>query len=212
MRLDVLATGSTGNCTAVRADGLFLIDCGKQTTWICQQLKYELPDAILLTHEHSDHSRAVTNFLKRGVDIFTTQSTADALDLHRHNLNIIKAGDSFNVCGVNVEVLPSVHDAAEPVNFILSDVTDRVLYVTDTNKPPDVTGTFTKIFIEANYSVTRLLTSDINERQRHRILTSHLSFEQARRFLREHPCGEIHLLHTSKRHGDCDEFYRLIQQ
>lgn len=212
MRLEVLATGSTGNCTAVRGDGLFLIDCGKQATWLVQRLNYELPDAILLTHEHGDHSRAVTNFLKRGVDIYATQGTIHILGLRRHNLHVVKVGDTFKISGVEVEVLPSIHDAAEPVNFILSDEVDRVLYVTDTGRAPDVGGTFTKIFIEANHSDEMLRAANIDANQRLRISKTHLSIEQAREFLRAHPCGEIHLLHTSTRHGDINDFTRQIQQ
>lgn len=211
MQLDVLATGSTGNCTAVTADGKFLIDCGKSSVWIVNKLNYILPDAILLTHEHGDHSRAVTNFLKRGVDIFATRGTADFFGIARHNLNIICAGNELNICGVNVTVIPASHDAAEPVNFILKDDFDRVLFVTDTGRIPDVDGTFTKIFIEANYSDELLRSANIDTLQRERISQAHLSIEQVELFLQNFPQADVHLLHVSKRHGDLEEFYHRIK-
>lgn len=202
MTVEVLASGSSGNCTAIySATGLLLIDCGMPIMWTLARLGGRLPDAILITHEHGDHSKAVKKFIKRGVDIILTQGTREALDIEHYNLFTIKAGDTLKVAGVEVEVLPSIHDAAEPVNFILSDEVDRVLFVTDTGAIPEVAGEFTKIFIEANYSEPSLLSSDIDAGQKRRILQNHLSVEQVENFLKHYPKAAVELIHMSKRHG-----------
>lgn len=211
MTAEVLASGSSGNCTALTAgDKLLLVDCGKPFKWTMTKLDWRLPDALLVTHEHGDHSKAAKNFLDRGVDVFMTGGTAEALGLSRHNLRIIAAGETFSAAGVAVNAIPAVHDAAEPVNFILCDDSDRVLYVTDTGKPPDVEGDFTKIFIEANYSTLPLFVSDLNAAQKKRILNYHLSIEKTAKFLKRYPQAEVTLLHLSKRHGDAEEFTRRI--
>lgn len=211
MRAEILASSSKGNCTALfTQDALILVDCGKSPTWTLSKLGWRLPDAILLTHEHSDHAAAVANFLKRSVDVFMTQGTAQSLGLHaRYNLRIITAGTQFETHGVKVLPIPSVHDAAEPVNFIVSDATDRLLYVTDTGTPPEVDGDFTKIFIEANFKTMRLLAADIDRQQKERILHNHLSIEQTEKFLQGYPRAEVHLLHISRRHGDEPALARL---
>ena len=208
MKINVLTSGSKGNVTAVEnGDKLILIDCGKAVSWTLDKLNYKLPHAILVTHEHGDHAKAVGDWLKRGVDIYLTQGTIDALGLkRRHNLHAITAGASFRIGNVTVEAIKAIHDAAEPVNFILSDDGDRILYATDTGALPELKGAFTKIIIEANCSEAVLLASSIDEHQKRRVLENHLSVEQAIAFLKKNPAPEVHLIHISKRHGDGEEF------
>ena len=194
--------------TAVEVGGeIILLDCGKPVTWTLERLNYKLPRAILVTHEHGDHAKAVVNWLKRGVDVYLTAGTCAALDLkRRHNLHKINCGVPFTIGGLRVEPIPAIHDAAEPVNFILDDGTDRILYATDTGALPTLIGDFAKILIEANFSEPVLLDSDIDDYQKRRVLENHLSAEQAITFLREHAAAEVHLIHISKRHGDGEDF------
>lgn len=208
MRIEVLTSGSAGNCTAFFADEkIILIDCGKPVNWTLSKLKYKLPTAILVTHEHCDHAKAVTSFLKRGVDVYMTQGTIEALELRkRHNLHKIIYGVSFKLGDVKVLPIPAIHDAAEPVNFILQDATDRILYATDTSAMPTITGEFTKILIEANYSEPTLIAALAEDPSKRRVLENHLSIEQSIAFLKKFPADEVHLIHISKRHGNGAEF------
>ena len=214
MIIDILASGSSGNVAVVHAaNKTFLIDCGKPFNWINDRLNYELPDAILITHEHCDHAKSVRQFLYRNVDIFATYGTIDALDLDGAiNAWEISAWDVFYIDDVKIIPIPSKHDAAEPVNFILEDRTDRVLFATDTGEIPPVDGIFTKIFLEANYSTDALLKSDLNPFAQARIFENHLSFEDACKFLSHYPDADITLLHISQRHGDKDTFYSLLER
>lgn len=214
MMIEVLASGSKGNVTAVKSGGsLLLIDCGKAFGWTIKRLNNRLPDALIITHEHGDHAYAVKQFLTRGVDVYTTAGTIKTLGLcERHNLHTIAKGDTFTAAGVEVTAIESFHDAAEPVNFILQDADDRVLFVTDTSKVPHVDGDFTKIFIEANYSTSVLMDSELAFPAKWRILHSHLSIEEAEKFLRDYPRAEVSLLHISKRHGDEEKFYKRLER
>lgn len=208
MKINVLTSGSKGNVTALEVgDELILLDCGKPTKWTLARLNWRLPRAILVTHEHGDHATAVGDWLKRSVDVYLTRGTAQALELKpRHNLHTITAGAPLRIGGMTVEAIPAIHDAAEPVNFILSDDVDRVLYATDTAALPSLSGTFTKIIIEANFSEPVLLNSGVDEYQKLRILQNHLSIEQAITFLQDYPTAQVHLIHISARHGNSDEF------
>lgn len=212
MKINVLTSGSSGNVTAVEVgEETILIDCGKPVNWTLERLNYKLPRAVLVTHEHGDHAKAVKSWLQRGVDLYLTCGTIEALELkRRHNLHAIKAGDFVEICGLRVAPIPAIHDAAEPVNFILQDATNRILYATDTGALPTISGDFTKIIIEANFSEPVLLNSDLDEYQKRRVLENHLSVEQATTFLSEHTAAEVHLIHISKRHGDGEEFKARI--
>lgn len=215
MHVEILASGSKGNVTAVWTEQtFFLLDCGKPLRWTLARLNNKLPDAILLTHEHQDHAYAAKNFLTRGVDVYMTEGTAQALQLEpRHNLHVIRKRQKFKVADVEVTVIGSIHDAAEPVNFILQDTDDRVLFVTDTGGIPDgIRGDFTKIFIEANYSIPTLMSAELHPAAKFRIAHNHLSVESAEIFLTKYPKAEVSLIHVSPRHGDEEEFYRRIRR
>ena len=96
----ILASGSKSNCYAF-CDGTatILLECGLTIGKTLNKLAYKLPDAILVTHEHSDHARSTLKFLERGVEIFMTAGTADALKVKRHNLHILKPNEPIEICG-----------------------------------------------------------------------------------------------------------------
>lgn len=95
MTIKILTSGSKGNVTVVEVGGeLILLDCGKAVAWTLERLNWRLPSAILVTHEHGDHAKAVADWLKRSVDVYLTAGTCAALELkRRHNLHTIFSGD-----------------------------------------------------------------------------------------------------------------------
>ena len=208
MEIEVLASGSNANCYVLRKGGeTLLLECGERITTTLPKLKYKLPDAILVTHENGDHAKSAKNFLERGIPMYMTAGTADALSLKRHNLHIIQAGEEFKIGSFAIKALAVKHDAAEPVNYIVDDL----LFVTDTGAVPAIEGkSFKQILIETNYSEAALLDADIDERQRFRILENHLSVDRAIEFLKDNPAAEVHLIHISKRHGDGAEFRKRV--
>lgn len=210
MKASILASGSKSNCYAF-SDGTatIQIECGLPVPTTLERLRYRLPDAILVTHEHCDHARYAKNFLERGVEMFMTAGTAQRLRLKRHNLHIVKAGEIFNVCGHRVTAFEVKHDAQEPVNFAIDD---EILFVTDVGKPPEIRGRFKKIFVEANYDIASLLGADIPESQKQRVRDCHLSIRQTANFLRtfDEP-EEVWLIHLSKRHGNGTEFVERVK-
>ena len=208
--MKILASGSKANCYAF-CDGTatILLECGLTIGKTLERLNWKLPDAILVTHEHSDHARSTLKFLERGVEMYMTAGTADALKLKRHNLHIIKPDEKFTVCGHQVLPVKVKHDAAEPVNFTIDD---EILFVTDAGEVPNVSGNFRQVFIEANYETLTLLAADISTAQKERVRENHLSIKQAKNFLQTltEP-DEVWLIHLSKRHGDGEEFIREVK-
>ena len=96
--MKILASGSKGNCYAFCDDkATILIECGLPIQKTLELLNWKLPDAILVTHEHSDHARSTLKFLERGVEMYMTAGTAESLKLKRHNLHIIKADEKFTL-------------------------------------------------------------------------------------------------------------------
>ena len=85
--------------------------------------------------------------------------------------------------------------------------------MTDTGGiPDDIRGDFTKIFIEANYSIPALMSAELHPAAKFRIAHNHLSVESAEIFLTKYPHAEVHFIHISPRHGDEEEFYQRIKR
>jgi len=143
LRFASLASGSSGNCLVAQADLTHvLIDCGlalRDTERRLARLGLEPADidAILVTHEHGDHAGCVFDFAAaHNVLVVLTHGTLRALKsegkLHDGIRTELVRGESRFAIG-GMEVLPFTvpHDAAEPVQFVISDGAARLGVVTD---------------------------------------------------------------------------------
>lgn len=128
MRFCVLGSGSSGNCVVVEGDeGRILVDAG----FSCREIERRLDAvgvgsrrfaAVVLTHEHGDHSRGAPRFSRRhGVPIHATSGTLSALKLPKHCPPPVAIGDGrpFEVGGFRIEPFAVPHDAREPVGFVI---------------------------------------------------------------------------------------------
>ena len=86
MRLAILASGSTGNCTLVSCGGKhLLIDAGISARRITAALRElglapEEIGAVLITHDHSDHIQGLRNFaLNRKIPVFASCAATEAI-------------------------------------------------------------------------------------------------------------------------------------
>ncbi len=216
IEVEVLATGSKGNCYLLTSgETKILLDCGLAYKKTLKLLDFELPTAVLVTHEHKDHAKSAADFIKHGVDVFMTKGTADALNLEKsHRLQLIEHGENFKIGDFVAYAFFVKHDAAEPVNFAVSDGAEKILYITDTGKIKFNLYETTKLLLETNYTEQELNSSSIEEKQRQRIMENHLSVEKAAEFLKssdKSKLKEIYLIHISERHGDGEKFQKIIK-
>ena len=116
-----LYSGSSGNCSAVVCGGRYLlIDMGKGIRTTGAALKSLGLDpaecgGILVTHEHSDHIKGLSSFLKKyRVPVYGSADTLEALAL----MNAVPAdadllvleGEQQDIMGFGVEAFPTSHD------------------------------------------------------------------------------------------------------
>ena len=132
LKLAVLSSGSKGNCTWVgdRQNGV-LVDCGPSSKRIFELMDSvglgEAPiDAVLITHEHSDHvgaARILHNKLKkrtgRSVPFFMTKGTLDGCKEQciPANVELITAGIPFRHGPFTIEAFSIPHDVRDPVAY-----------------------------------------------------------------------------------------------
>ncbi|MDD2332709.1 MAG: MBL fold metallo-hydrolase [Candidatus Cloacimonetes bacterium] len=205
----VLASGSKGNCILVKSKNHAIIfDAGISVKRILACLEsLDVPPsslvAIILSHEHSDHSRcagALSRTLK--IPLYATNETYNASLSKLRNLHdrIIhfEAGTSFTIENFRIHPFSSSHDAVDSCNFSIScfDHEDRVLGIaTDLGYPTRLSTKHLKdsttLILESNHDVKMLLEGpyDWFLKQRVRSSQGHLSNEQAVGFISQihHP-------------------------
>ena len=91
-----LYSGSTGNCLLVKSDKTnILIDAGVSLKKIASALNsIDLDisdiDAVLVTHEHSDHIQSVGSISKKfNIPIYANAETWDAMPAQRDKVSIL---------------------------------------------------------------------------------------------------------------------------
>jgi len=100
MEITVLASSSKGNCYRI-SDGStpLIIECGISFKNIQIGLNFKTYEiaGCLLTHCHHDHSKAVKDVMKAGIDIYTSRGTIDALGLSGHRLRALKSKEQIEI-------------------------------------------------------------------------------------------------------------------
>ncbi len=128
MRFSMLGSGSKGNATLIEAGGTrILIDCGfalAETELRLTRLGVEPGsiDAILVTHEHSDHLSGVGKLARRHrIPVWMTHgSYAVWKDSEVPHSLRFSPHQSFDIGAIRVEPYPVPHDAREPCQYVLS--------------------------------------------------------------------------------------------
>lgn len=126
MRLASLGSGSRGNATLVAQDRcLLMVDCGfspAQAVQRAARLGVDLAglEAILVTHEHSDHVSGVAALSRRlRVPVYATYGTFASGRLDDcFETRAFNADSRFRIDGLDVHAVAVPHDAREPVQFI----------------------------------------------------------------------------------------------
>jgi phosphoribosyl 1,2-cyclic phosphodiesterase len=167
-----------------------------------------------------DHSKAVKDIMRAGIDCYISAGTAEALGLSGHRLNIIKAKQQFRIGTWAILPFETQHDAAEPLGFLLANQDgDKLLYATDTYYIRYRFHGLTHVAIECNYSLDILRANVeaglVEPALKTRILKSHFSLEHVKEFLKANDLSkvqEIWLLHLSDGNSNAERFKREIQE
>lgn len=142
IRFSVLGSGSKGNATYIESPGArILLDAGFSGREIEQRLASINVDpaslnAILTTHEHSDHMRGVGVLSRRySLPVYLSEGTRQAAAGQLGKLYqevLVQAGLAFPVNDIVVHPFAVSHDAADPLGFVFSVDDVSLGYCTDT--------------------------------------------------------------------------------
>ena len=142
LRAVFLGSGSSGNATAI-TDGTttLLLDCGFSARECARRLggsgiAADSVSAVLVTHEHRDHTTGVEVFARRhGAPVFATGGTlrASGLGVRLADARVVRSGETRRVGTLDVTPFRTSHDAEEPVGFRIEAACGTTLVIaTDT--------------------------------------------------------------------------------
>lgn len=208
MELCSIASGSSGNCIYVGSHAThLLVDVGisgKRTENGLNSIGLSCKDvdAILITHEHSDHISGLGVLSRKyHIPIYATGKTIEAIKRSSSLGKIdeelfvpIKADEAFTIKDIIIDPMQTSHDAADPVAYRMKYGSKKVAIATDLGTYNDYTVECLKgmdlLFLEANHDVNMLQVGPYPYALKRRILgdKGHLSNELSGRLLG-------HLLH-----------------
>lgn len=225
MRLKVVCSGSSGNAYILyNNDTALIIECGVRWKDLKAALDFNLKKVVgcLVSHEHLDHCKGVTDVLHAGVEVWATTRTHGAMRTgeNRRARFLYTEGSSIRVGEFEVMAFSIQHDAVDPVGFLIHHPEcGTILFATDTYYLKYTFAGLNNIILEANYCkdiVDRRIASGAgNQFVRDRVIASHMSIQQCKETLQANDLTQVNnivLIHLSDGNSDQHRFQEEVHQ
>ena len=229
MRIASLGSGSKGNATLVQhRDTTILVDNGFSLRRFRQRLQRleiepEAIDAVLLTHEHGDHSSGIERLCANySLPLWTAVGTARSALTPQFHYRRLVAGQAVNIGAIDVLPVTVPHDASEPLQFILeqADSGKRLGILTDTGHiTSHIVDAFSRLdalLLEFNYDAAMLASGPYPDYLKQRVGGNHghLSNDQSLEMLRRIDTSSLNYLiaaHISEKNNSAIIVEELIR-
>lgn len=174
-----------------------LVDAGLSVRELTRRLALigETPerlDAILITHEHSDHIAGLARLARRfQIPVYVSRFTAPSLDWEdcAPKLELFQAGGTITIGEIEIHSFTIPHDAADPVGFCFLVQGIKIGLVTDLGYITDsikfhLRGTHV-LLLESNHDLEMLKVGPYPWAVKQRVMgrNGHLSNERVCDFL-----------------------------
>ena len=222
-----LASGSKGNCIYLGTNNVkILIDAGLSSRAIQQRLKeinVELDeiDAILITHEHSDHIIGLKSLaLKRGIPVFANHETAKGIVESFHDcpkFKIFSTGETFEFGDLEIHPFSIQHDTLDPVAFTIRTDHLKLGFCTDLGFATSLVHAKLKdcdyLYLEANHQPSMVHASSRPMIYKQRVLSrsGHLSNEDCGHLLSKVYSPRLKHVHLAHLSSECNNPQTAIQ-
>ncbi len=135
MKVCVLASGSSGNCTYIEVnDKKILIDIGISNLSVTKKLaeigvSSDEIDYVFITHSHTDHTNGLKVFCKKNnPSVYMSDITFNEID---YSSSYNSLSDNFMVEELLIETFKLSHDASN-IGYVISYNEKSIAYITDT--------------------------------------------------------------------------------
>lgn len=196
-----LASGSSGNASFLDVNGIrILIDAGmtgKRMAELLHQIDIDVStiDAILVTHEHTDHISGVGVLSRRyGIPVYANAECFEKMlpligGLSARSMRVFEPDHAFFIKSARIYPFSTPHDAAHSVGYAIESGGSKVSVMTDighvTSEMLDAVEKSDILLIEANHDIDMLKAGSYPYSLKQRILGArgHLSNEDCGRTL-----------------------------
>ncbi len=204
-RIKSFGSSSAGNSILA---GDILLDAGISPDKIRPR-----PKAVLITHSHGDHTKYAKAWMKRGIRCYGGELESSAF------ATVVNAWQEFDVNGVKVLAVPSLHDTENALNFILDFGEEKVLYEVDNAKRIYEADGITHFIAECNWDEQTLMDNvengSIMKFEENRLRATHKSLEillMELDSMDQSRLKEIWIAHASDRNLNKELAKRAIQE
>jgi phosphoribosyl 1,2-cyclic phosphodiesterase len=217
VKINVLSSGSSGNAVVIEtAKNSILIDDGvsfKKLKCLFEKEKLSIDkiDALIVSHEHSDHISGIRVLLKKKpIPVFVSDLVAQYIEFpddFENMVNIVEAEKDFEIGDFTIKPFLVPHDAEQTFGFVVFCNGIKIGYASDL-------GTYNEhivkrlqnsncLMVEFNHDLDLLHNSSYPEHLKLRIASriGHLSNDQGAKLLSKTISDEtkaVYLMHLSK--------------
>jgi phosphoribosyl 1,2-cyclic phosphodiesterase len=222
LQIEVLGSSSAGNAYLVSDNSTtILLECGlpMKEMQIKSDFKIANADACFISHLHTDHSKAIHDVLKMGVDVYALPETLSAFNvIEHHRTHSVEPLKTITINTFKIMPIEMHHDCPCVGYMLYSENTgERLFFATDTYKitvnPLDIDY----LILEINYQkeiVNRLVNDGLMESSiRARLLFSHFELSKALNWLKridKSRLKRIYVAHLSNGHSNAEEIKKSV--
>ena len=209
-RISILASGSAGNATLLETERTtLLIDAGLGRKELLRRFEAlgraqpERVDAVLITHEHSDHSSAVAQVARLWdcpayltepthreiVKMYAPDPEKPGRKATIERVEYVRPGERFQVGDIEINPFAIPHDAVDPVGYAFKCNGTKVAIVTDLGYLPELVKHHLReadfLLLESNHDIDWLKLGPYPWHIKQRVMsrTGHLSNDTVAEFL-----------------------------
>lgn len=213
MKLKCLGSSSKGNCYILESDTEALVlEVGISLMEVKKALDFNISKVVgaLCSHVHKDHSRYLADYMKAGIEVYTSDETQSALEIITGEYaKAMVPNQAYKIGKFIVQPFELIHDAPCLGFYIRHKDFGKLLFITDTEYVPQSFKSLNvdTIMIESNYW-DNLVCKD--EFKRKHVLEGHMSIDTCCDFINVNKSDSLKnviLLHLSD--GSSDEKYFL---
>ncbi len=231
MQLCMLASGSRGNSIYVSDEKTsVLVDAGLSGVEIkrrmeSRDLRVNDLDAIIVSHEHSDHIQGVGVLARRySLPVYISSATFNTAESQLGNINDIKnfaCGSQFAIKDLTIRPFSISHDASDPAGFTIGSNGRKIGIATDLGIATAMVRQHLKncccLILEANHDVTMLEDGPYPwpVKQRVKGRTGHLSNESSRELLMDvmhDQMTHVILAHLSETNNTPEKAFQVVTE
>ena len=222
-----LGSGSKGNGTLIKAGKTtVLLDCGFTLTETEKRLSKLNCDAgtisaILVTHEHGDHSSGVGKLSRKyGLPVWLTVGTYQACKDNNYSAtHYIDPHSAFSIGELKIQPFPVPHDAREPCQFVFKKNKKSLAILTDVGKITpciiDHLNGVDGLLLECNYDEHQLKTGKYPQMLKNRVSSNygHLDNQQSRYVLEKINTKNLQFLvgmHISEKNNNIAQVIKML--